>query len=105
MTRKQNRPVPRHPLAFGMTKWGPLPGTIDAWIFWGGPGDPLNFCPSDPDKPGGSTQFQEIQHAAANGTFQTVAEAEAAVNRFYAAYLAAEQAEKEREEKASGEAE
>ena len=74
------------PIAFGMTKWGPLPGTRDMWIMWDGPGSGLSAYEKDPEKPG--ALGHPIRHATANGTYQTVAEAEKAVAAFVVAYLA-----------------
>jgi hypothetical protein len=76
----------RHPLAFGITYWGPLPGTSDAHVQWDGPGSGLYFYPSDPS--GGTSLPLRIRHASAAGTYQTVRDAERAVRAFLAAGLA-----------------
>jgi hypothetical protein len=85
---RQSRLVPRHPLAFGMTWWGPLPGTERAAIMWGGPGDNLLYFPAGLDS--ATAPWIPVRHPAASGTYQTVAEAEKAVNAFVAAGLAAQ---------------
>lgn len=81
----KHRLVPRHPLGWGMTKWGPLPGTRDMWILWGGPGDGLEMYASDPST---STIAQgggrPIRHPSASGTYDTVDAAEKAVMAFIA---------------------
>lgn len=74
------RLVQRHPLAWGITKWGPLPDTADMWILWGGPGDVLELFTGDPSKMG--SHGRRIQHDTASGTYATVAQAEKAVNAF-----------------------
>jgi hypothetical protein len=40
--------VQRHPLAFGITTWGPLPGTRDAYLMWEPSGGGLTFYARDP---------------------------------------------------------
>lgn len=77
---QQNRPVDRRPLAFGIVKWGPLPGTGDMWVMWDGPGAQLFAYASDPDRHG--SLGQRIRHPSANGHYATVAQAEAAVFAF-----------------------
>lgn len=72
-----------HPLAFGITKWGPLPGTEDMWIMWDGPGAQLFAYARDPERRG--SLGQRIRHPSASGHYQTVAEAEKAVAAFVAA--------------------
>lgn len=71
------------PIAFGITKWGPLPGTDDMWIMWDGPGTGLTAYARDPEKPG--AVGQPVRHPTASGTYSTVAEAEKAVAAFAAA--------------------
>jgi hypothetical protein len=77
------RLVQRYPLAWGITKWGPLPDTPDMWILWGGPGDHLELFTGDPAKMGSTGR--RIRHSAASGLYCTVTEAEKAVNAFVAA--------------------
>jgi hypothetical protein len=84
MTASKRR-VPRHPLAWGMTKWGPLPDTEDMWIFWGGPGDGLEMFARDPSASTIAQGGRRIQHPTASGTYATLAAAEKAVNAFVAA--------------------
>jgi hypothetical protein len=81
--------VNAQPLAFGITKWGPLPGTADMWIMWDGPGAQLFAYATDPAKRG--SLGRRIMHPAANGHYQTVADAERALLAFVdaAATLAA----------------
>ena len=38
----------RHPYAFGITSWGPLPGTADMHVQWDGPGTGLYLYASNP---------------------------------------------------------
>lgn len=73
------------PIAFGMTKWGPIPGTQDSWILWDGPGAGLTSYHGDPEKPG--AVGQQIAHPTANKAYGTVGEAEKAVAAFIAVYL------------------
>lgn len=84
------RLVPRHPLAFGITKWGPLPGAEDMWILWGGPGDHLELFTGDPARMG--SQGRRIRHPSASGAYTTLSKAEKAVMRFAAFGLAPEDA-------------
>jgi hypothetical protein len=84
----QNRPVNRHPLAFGMTKWGPLPGTGDMWIMWDGPGAGLYLHATDPCKPSQVAAGIRVRHPAASGDYDTVRSAEAAVFALAASYRA-----------------
>ena len=74
--------VARHPLAFGLTYWGPLPETRDMHVMWDGPGSGLRMYVTDPTRPG--AMGQPIRHPSASGTFATVREAEKAVNAFVA---------------------
>jgi hypothetical protein len=90
---EQNRPVDRHPLAFGMTKWGPLPGTRDAYLLWDGPGAGLYYHAADPDKPGQAAAGRRVRHQSANGEYATVKAAEAAVFALVAVYREQEAAE------------
>lgn len=76
--------IARHPLAFGMTKWGPLPGTADMHILWDGPGSPLYLHATDPER--SQAPGRRIEHPAARGTYQTVKQAEQAVRALAAAF-------------------
>ena len=76
------RLVQRHPLAWGMTMWGPLLGTEDMWILWDGPGAGLYLHAADPSKGGNGNLGIRIRHASASGTYGTAAQAEKAVNAF-----------------------
>jgi hypothetical protein len=78
--KASDRIVQRHPLGWGMTKWGPLPGTRDMWILWGGPGDGLELYVRTEENPAGASQ--RIRHPTASGTYGSLAEAEKAVNAF-----------------------
>jgi hypothetical protein len=69
--------VRRHPLAFGITKWGILPGTRDMWIMWDGPGSRLRMYATDPEQPG--AQGIVIEHPLARDVYDTVAAADKAV--------------------------
>jgi hypothetical protein len=66
----------RHPLAWGMTRWGPLPDTEDLFLFWGGPGSGicLEYGQDGPQQP--------VRHPSASGTYATVKEAQRAVEAF-----------------------
>lgn len=75
----------RYPLAWGMTKWGPLPETRDMWIVWDGPGTGLQLYARDPDKPG--VLSKRIEHPSASAVYDTVDAAENAVNAFIRAGL------------------
>jgi len=72
----------RRPLAFGITKWGPLPGTGDMHILWDGPGCGLHLYASDPERGG---LGQRIRHPSASGTYDVLREAQRAVDAFVAA--------------------
>jgi hypothetical protein len=76
--------VPRHPLAFGITYWGPLPGTAAMHIMWDGPGSGLFLYGGDPSA-AGTPQGRRIEHPSASGTYATAREAEKAVAAFVAA--------------------
>jgi hypothetical protein len=75
--------LPRKPLAFGMQKWGPLPGT-DFWLLWGGPGVGLLFCAGDPEDPA-TPPGRYIQHPSANGIYYTIQGADQGAQAFLAA--------------------
>ena len=61
----------RHPLAWGMQRFGPLPETEDLFLFWGGGGDGLYMVKGD-------GPHQRIMHHTASGTYATVADAQRA---------------------------
>lgn len=85
----KGRLVPRHPLAWGMVKWGPLPDTRDMWIMWDGPGDGLYLYACDPERAASaSSPGRRIQHPAASSVYSTVAAAEKAVMEFVRVGLA-----------------
>jgi hypothetical protein len=71
--------VQRQPLAFGMTRWGPLPGTTDLFLFWGGIGDGIYLHKGD-DGP-----HKRIRHEAAAGAYDTAKAAQRAVDAFITA--------------------
>lgn len=72
----------RHPLAWGITSWGPLPGTEDLHVMWDGPGSGLFLAKGDP----GAVELRKpIRHPSASGTYQTLREAEKAASAFAAA--------------------
>lgn len=74
---------PRHPLAFGITYWGPLPGTASVHVQWDGPGSGLYIYPGDPAR--ARVPGMRIRHDAASGTYATLREAEKALAAFIAA--------------------
>jgi hypothetical protein len=72
---------PRHPLAFGITYWGPLPETDSVFVQWDGPGSGLYLYSGNPQEarmPG----VRVNAPSAARGTFATLAEAEKALAAF-----------------------
>jgi hypothetical protein len=69
----------RHPLAWGMTRWGPLPETKDLYLFWGGPGSGI-YLEHGQDGP-----QQPVRHASASGTYDTAKQAQRAVEAFVSA--------------------
>lgn len=71
-----DRKVQRHPLAWGMTKWGPLPDTRDLFLFWGGPGDGLYMTKGE------NGAHRRIEHRSASGTYDTARQAQRAVDAF-----------------------
>jgi hypothetical protein len=73
----------RHPLAFGITYWGPLPGTDAMHVQWDGPGSGLYLYHANPET--AASPGQRIVHPAASGTYATVKQAEQALARFIAA--------------------
>lgn len=75
--------LPRHPLAFGITYWGPLPGTEEMHVQWDGPGSGLFLYGSDPAT--AKVPGMRIRHPSASGTYATVKAAEQAVHAFVAA--------------------
>jgi len=70
--------VQRQPLAFGMTRWGPLPGTTDLFLSWG-PGDGI-YLHKGADGP-----QKRVRHESASGTYGTAKQAQRAVDAFIAA--------------------
>lgn len=77
--------ITRRPLAFGITRWGPLPGTGDMHVLWDGPGCGLFLYARDPERT--RALGSPIRHPSASGRYQTVKEAEKAVQAFVAAGL------------------
>ena len=76
----------RQPLAWGMTRWGPLPETADLSLFSGGPGDGLYMTKGE-DGP-----HRRVEHRTASGTYDTVKRAQGAVDAFIGAFYAEEEA-------------
>jgi hypothetical protein len=74
---------PRHPLAFGITYWGPLPGTADMHVQWDGPGSGLYLYPGNPAS--ATSPGMLIRHESASGTFATLRAPERALAAFIAA--------------------
>ena len=75
-----------YPAGMGGRKWGPLPGTRDTWIVWGGPGDPLLMFASDPETYG--APWKRIEHPSASACYSSVRDATKAVEIFVAVCLA-----------------
>jgi hypothetical protein len=73
----------RHPLALGITYWGPLPGTAGMYLMWDGPGTGLSLYASDPTVRG--ALGKPVRHPSASGPFGTVRAAEKAAHAFAAA--------------------
>jgi hypothetical protein len=71
------RKIQRQPLAWGITRWGPLSGTLDVNLVWNGPAAGLFLHAGGLAKP--------ITHSSANGIYQTWKQAERAVYAFLAA--------------------
>jgi len=67
----------RHPLAFGITWWGPLPGTDAMSVQWDGPGCGLYLYPCSPET--ATVPGTRIRHAAAGSTYDTLRQAERAL--------------------------
>lgn len=86
MTTQDAIKVARQPLAFGITRWGPLPETADLYLFWGGPGDGMYLTKGD------GSPHKRIEHPSASGTYDTVKHAQAAVDAFVAAFYAEDEA-------------
>lgn len=72
----------RHPLAFGITYWGPLPDSL-CYVQWDGPGSGLYLYPCSPEA--ATAPGMRIRHDSAGGTYATVREAEKALGAFIAA--------------------
>jgi hypothetical protein len=73
----------RHPLAWGMCYWGPLPDTRETFVSWDGPGSGLYLNASDPAT--ATLPGLRIRHASACATYATTKEAEKALAAFIAA--------------------
>lgn len=74
---------PRHPVAFGITYWGPLPGTDSMFVQWDGPGSGLYLYPGNPEA--ARVPGMRIRHDSAAGTYATLRAAEKALTAFIAA--------------------
>lgn len=81
--------IARHPLAFGMTRWGPLPGTESLFLFWDGPGSGLFL------EHGEGGPQQRVRHPAASAGYTRPAEAARAVEAFVKIYEADRDADQE----------
>jgi hypothetical protein len=77
----------RTPYAFGMTSWGPLPGTRDMHVLWDGPGGGLYLYARDPSS---GAVGRGIRHSSAGAEYKTLREAERAVDAFVAVGIAAD---------------
>jgi hypothetical protein len=73
---------PRHPLALGITYWGPLPGTRGMHVQWDGPGSGLYLYAGSPET--ATVPGARIRCAGACGTYATVREAGRALAAFIA---------------------
>jgi hypothetical protein len=73
----------RHPLALGITYWGPLPGTADMHVQWDGPGAGLYLYSCNPEA--ARVPGMRIRHPAASGAYDTLKAAERAASAFAAA--------------------
>jgi hypothetical protein len=74
---------PRHPVAFGITWWGPLPGTGAMSVQWDGPGSGLYLYAGNPET--SAVPGMRVRHPTASGTYATLREASGAVGAFIAA--------------------
>lgn len=74
---------PRHQLAFGITHWGPLPGTEAMHVQWDGPGSGLYLYAGSPET--AATPGMRLRHDSAAGTYATLRAAERALGAFIAA--------------------
>jgi hypothetical protein len=72
--------LPRIPLAWGATVWGPVPGTSRIYFTWDGPGSGIYAYVGDPQTQG--PIGHRVQHPAADGTYGTLKEAQKAVDAF-----------------------
>jgi hypothetical protein len=95
MPSRSRHGLRRRPFAMGMTAWGPLPGTRDAHILWGGPGDYLQFFASDPLSPRSEAHGRRVEHPAANGEYDDLTAAQRAVDALVDAYQAEVTTERE----------
>lgn len=73
------RRLPRKPLAFGITRWGPLPETADLFLLWDGPDGGIYLLKGE------NGPHLPVRHPSASGTYATLLEAERAVEAFVAA--------------------
>lgn len=73
----------RHPMAFGITYWGPLPDTRDMHVQWDGPGSGLYLHAANPES--ATVPGMRIAHESARGTYDTLRQAERALAAFIAA--------------------
>lgn len=71
--------IARQPLAWGMTRWGPLPDTEDLFLFWDGPGAGIYL------EHGAGGPQARVRHPSASGEYATPMEAQRAVDAFVAA--------------------
>jgi hypothetical protein len=82
MPATSNPKLARHPLAWGMTRWGPLPDTESLYLFWGGPGSGIYL---EHGIDGGQSGQTRVRHASASGTYDTAKQAQRAVEAFVSA--------------------
>jgi hypothetical protein len=71
---------PRHPVALGITWWGPLPGTAATSVQWDGPGCGMYLYPGNPES--AAIPGQRVRHPSAAGTYATLRQAERALAAF-----------------------
>jgi hypothetical protein len=69
----------KRPLALGLTRWGPLPGTTDLFLFWGGPGDGLHL------EKGADGAQARVRRASGCERYDTARQAQRAVDAFVTA--------------------
>ena len=73
--------LPRQPLAWGAQLWGPVPGTERIYLMWDGPGSGIYVYVGNPQEPG-TLPGHQVQHPSANGTYDKLKDAQAAVDAF-----------------------